>query len=153
MTCDNASNNDTMTTELNVLLPAFSSVNRTRCFAHILNLIAKSILKLFDIPKPKKKAGVGDELANDEPVNDGPAYNDPELDDDERELLELAGDIDEEELTTRQENDADDDDEDDDEEDWVDEMAELTEDELRALKTSILPISRVLVKVSADFGH
>lgn len=62
------SNNDTMVDELDARLPAFSRVNRTRCFAHILNLIAKSMLKLFDIEKKKEKGdGNGD-------------GNDPDLD-------------------------------------------------------------------------
>ena len=30
------------------------SANRTRCFAHILNLVAKGIMRQFDSPKGKK---------------------------------------------------------------------------------------------------
>ncbi|EIW51900.1 uncharacterized protein TRAVEDRAFT_78597, partial [Trametes versicolor FP-101664 SS1] len=49
VTCDNASNNDVMVDHLNVLLEAFGgSFARTRCFLHILNLTAKSLLKQFD---------------------------------------------------------------------------------------------------------
>jgi hypothetical protein len=49
ITCDNASNNDTMIAELVPLLPGFKGdENRTRCFAHILNLVVKRILSLFD---------------------------------------------------------------------------------------------------------
>ncbi|KAF8219060.1 hypothetical protein L208DRAFT_1130915, partial [Tricholoma matsutake] len=38
VTCDNASNNDTMSTKLDHMLTKYSPVNCTRCFAHILNL-------------------------------------------------------------------------------------------------------------------
>lgn len=93
------------------------------------------MLKLFDPPKAKKKPGDPD---------DG-------LDAEDRELLELAGDIDEEERITQQENDTDDDAilDDDDDEGWVDEVEELSEAERAALKESIRPVRLVLVKVSA----
>jgi hypothetical protein len=56
ITCNNASPNDKMITELVDLIRNFlGDANRTQCFAHIINLIAKSLLKQFDIPK--KKAG------------------------------------------------------------------------------------------------
>ncbi|KAI9056832.1 hypothetical protein FKP32DRAFT_1557130, partial [Trametes sanguinea] len=49
VTCDNASSNDTMTEELADLLTAFDGdYSRTRCFLHILNLVAKSMLRQFD---------------------------------------------------------------------------------------------------------
>ncbi|PBK68153.1 hypothetical protein ARMSODRAFT_841952, partial [Armillaria solidipes] len=51
ITCDNASNNDTMIEALgdSADVPSFSGqVSRTRCFAHIVNLMAKSLLKQFD---------------------------------------------------------------------------------------------------------
>lgn len=57
ITCDNASANDTMITHLTKILDAFpGSANHTCCFAHILNLVAKCIMKQFDTPKkPQKK--------------------------------------------------------------------------------------------------
>ncbi|KAH7926228.1 hypothetical protein BV22DRAFT_990314, partial [Leucogyrophana mollusca] len=49
VTADNASSNDTMTTELASLVPTFSGEStRTRCFLHIVNLVAKSIIREFD---------------------------------------------------------------------------------------------------------
>lgn len=133
-----------MVDELEKTLPAFSSVNRTRCFAHILNLIAKSILKLFDVEQKKKKDKDGESEGTAAASNE-----DDGLSDEERELLELAGDIDDEELTMHREHQADDDEveDDDDEDGWVDEVAELTEKEKAELKKDILPVSRVLVKV------
>ena len=42
LVCDNASNNDTMITELECLLPNFGGAKfRVRCFAHVLNLVVK----------------------------------------------------------------------------------------------------------------
>jgi hypothetical protein len=61
LTCDNASNNDTMVEELVYLVAAFDGeVSRTCCFAHIINLITKSVIKQFDLLKGK--AGVGEAL-------------------------------------------------------------------------------------------
>jgi hypothetical protein len=58
VTCDNASNNDAMIDALATLLPNFGGKNdHTRCFAHIINLVAKSFLRLFD---PVRKAGDAD---------------------------------------------------------------------------------------------
>ena len=52
VTCDNASNNDTIVEHLAMLVENFpGAANKTRCFNHILNLVAKSILRLFDAPK------------------------------------------------------------------------------------------------------
>ncbi|EAU88633.2 hypothetical protein CC1G_01006 [Coprinopsis cinerea okayama7 len=46
--CDNASNNDTLVTELKRLVPTFcGSKYRIRCFAHVINLVAKAMLAPF----------------------------------------------------------------------------------------------------------
>lgn len=144
-----------MIDELEKSLPAFSSVNCTRCFAHILNLIAKSILKLFDVEqKKKKKKGEGgdDDGATAAADDDDDSDLNDDLSNKERELLELAGDIDDEELTMRHEYQGDDDkvEDDDDEDGWVDEVAELTEKEREELKETIRPVSRVLIKVCTE---
>lgn len=111
--------------------PDWSVVNRTRCFAHIINLVAKSLLRQFDVTKKQKK---GD---NDD------------LDDDTQNLQELADGLEEEESITLEEMGDDDDEiaDDDDEEGWVDELDELDEEERKKLLKSIRPISRMLVKV------
>jgi hypothetical protein len=49
VTCDNASNNDKMMEALGDLLLGFITSNHTRCFTHILNLVAKLLLKQFDV--------------------------------------------------------------------------------------------------------
>ena len=54
--CDNASANNVMIDHLAILLEAFPGLaNHTRCFTHILNLVAKCIMKQFDAPKKKEK--------------------------------------------------------------------------------------------------
>jgi len=109
--------------DLLVVFPGES--NRTRCFDHIVNLIARSIIQHFDVSKPK-----GSEL----------------LDEELEELMALAEDLDKEELETRQ-GEGDDTD-DDDTDGWVDEREELSETEKKVFDKNVQPVRRVLVKVS-----
>ena len=56
VTCDNASNNDTMIESLATIMSQFpGEANRARCLAHIVNLVAKIILRQFDASKKKKE--------------------------------------------------------------------------------------------------
>jgi hypothetical protein len=122
VTCDNASNNDTMLEELDDLLDKYSSLNRTRCFAHILNLVAKALLKQFDMKSEDKK----------------------DLNDDERSLLNIEP----EELTVAQEgDDINEIGEDNDDDRWIDGADMLTPEERENLEESIQPVKRTLVKV------
>ena len=121
-----------MTEELRSLLPALSHGNRAQCFARILNLVAKSLLRQFDIVKKPE--------------------TDDDLIDEERESLDLVEGLDAEELTSvtaALEAGAEDGDVEDDEEleDWVDEVAELTLEERKNLQENICPVKTVLVKV------
>jgi hypothetical protein len=102
--------------------------NRTRCFAHIINLVAKSLLRQFDVPN--KKA-------------------DSALDEAEKILLELAEGIDLEEMQMRMEVQVDGED-DDDIDGLVDEVAKLSDDEQERLSESIRPVKLALVKVRFD---
>src|SRR6266567_2301250 len=81
VTCDNASNNDKMVEHLATLLEGFpGAANQTRCFAHILNLVAKSVLRQFEAPKEKggkvidhaarELAAVFGELEDEDEVSD-----------------------------------------------------------------------------------
>lgn len=139
ITCDNASNNDTMIEELANRIEDFPGpANQTRCFLHILNLVVKSIIRQFDIPKSKKTLN-GEE--------------DGDEDDDEatKELLNLAGDIDLEEEITMSASDEEDAAEDDDEEGWVDEHEEMTAEELLELAESVQPVRLLLTKVRYNY--
>ena len=123
---------DTLSEHLAEQVPAYSTVNRTRCFTHILNLVAKSLLRQFDITKLKDSS-------------------DKDLSPEEEHLLALAEGIDDEELIMAQQDDANDSEDptdDDNSDGWVDEIEELSEEEREMLKSHIRPVSRVLVKVN-----
>lgn len=111
-------------------LTTFSSTNHTQCFAHIINLIAKSLLKQFDI----KDRDRGDQ----------------DLDANERSLLALVEDIELDKLTTAQEKDVSDSEieEEDIIEGWVDEVEALSPAEWANLGELVRPIKKTLVKVS-----
>ncbi|KAG1843067.1 hypothetical protein C8R48DRAFT_557081, partial [Suillus tomentosus] len=49
VTCDNASNNNVMVENLAAEVPAFGgAASHTRCFLHMVNLVAKSLIHEFD---------------------------------------------------------------------------------------------------------
>ena len=109
-------------------LPDFSQANRTCCFLHIVNLIAKTLLKQFDVPGKQ-----AEDVANEA----------------ERLLLKLVKDIDIEEMMTRldtaNKSEGDNDDDEDNVKGWVDEMKLLSEEERKNLGEHIAPVRLVLV--------
>lgn len=109
------------------LLAAFpGSANRTRCFTHILNLVAKCIMKQFDAPKKKK--------ANDNVVDDD---DDDVVADLQVALDELEGELE------------DDDDASKDDRDWeFDIRIDLSEEQIDELEETVKPVRRVLTKVN-----
>ncbi len=115
-----------MIEELANLLDDFpGAANQTRCFLHILNLMVKSIIKQFDLPKAQAN-GILDEAT--------------------KELLALTGDI---ALEEEQTCDIRKDDEDDDnEEGWIDECERMSEWERDELDESVRPVRLLLIKVS-----
>lgn len=120
-----------MIEELAKLIDKFPGApNRTQCFTHILNLVAKCILKQFDLPKVK--AGVV-------------------LDDAAIALRELAGEIEAEEADMardmRASGEADDDD-DDDIQSLLDARSGMSEEEVTELEESVQPVRLILVKVN-----
>ena len=125
-----------MIAELAKILPKFSEVSHTRCFLHIVNLVAKSIIKQFDVPKKQE---------------------DEHLDKAEQELRNLAGDVELEEqeaveaMTQHQiggNTDSEIEDQNDDDVDgWVDEMTLLSPAEREQVEEDIRPVKLVLVKV------
>lgn len=126
-----------MIEELATLIDEFPGpANRTRCFTHILNLVVKSIIQQFDVPKVGRH-DVVDEMTE--------------------ELLKLAGNIEDEEWSTlcdaaRAENDSDG--EVDNVEGWVDEREQMNADELEELDEALQPIRFLLTKVTIiKYGH
>jgi hypothetical protein len=120
-----------MVEELADLLDDFpGESNRTRCFTHILNLVAKSIIKQFDVPKAQ-----ANEVLNDAA----------------KELSTLAADLDIEERITREGHEGEGEDngnEDDSLDGWTNVRDELSDEEREALDTSLQPVRLVLVKAS-----
>ena len=132
--CDNALNNDMMIDELADLVENFPGpIPCTRCFLHIINLVSKTLLKLFDLPKKSTEDA---------------------LDNAEKELLDLADSLDSEplalEMSVSKLGEGDDEPQNYNMEGWVDKMQKLLEDEHVELMDEIRPIKLVLVKVSND---
>ena len=114
--------------ELSNLLDDFPGApNRTWCFTHILNLVAKSILKQFDLPKAKA---------------------DEALDAAAQALADLAGDIEVEEELMGDDLVGDDED-DDSSEGLADIRGEMSAEEIVELDESLRPVRLVLVKVNS----
>jgi hypothetical protein len=115
-----------MISELELTLPDFpGEANRTRCFNHIINLVAKSMLRLFDVPKKKANQALNDA---------------------DRRLHELAEDLDLEELNTQLDGYASTERIEDDEQN-VDEIGELDAEEQAEFRKRVRPVQLVLVKV------
>jgi hypothetical protein len=68
---DNASPNDVMVKDLAVLNPWFQGeASRVRCFNHVVNLVAKSLLKPFDGGKLIEVEVEGDDDGEDDSAGD-----------------------------------------------------------------------------------
>lgn len=125
---DNASSNDTMVIDLELTLPNFEGkLNHMRCINHSVNLIARSTLQLFDIPKKKGRTNEDDTSA---------------LDQAEAELWQLAEDIELEDVTTQRDSFANSltEETNDDKEDVIDILQLLNSDEIAKFCENILPV-------------
>jgi hypothetical protein len=131
---DNASNNDTMIQYLSEALTKFSELtNQTRCFAHTINLIVKSILKPFELQKDKEIQEFNDVIQNLADV----------LED---------GDIEEEDREDDEDNDNNNDNKDnEDNEDNKDNKDNKDNDDKAEYDMSLSPIKLMLLKVSLRF--
>ena len=117
--------NDVMIDRMEGMLSEFlGAANRTQCFDHIINLVAKTVTKCFDSPMKKAREDISDT---------------------EKVLLALAGDADWEE--SYMEGLQYDTTEEDDLEGWLNEEDFLSEGEYKILKRDTLPIRAVLAKV------
>ena len=119
-----------MIDELQQLLTSFSKVNHTRCFLHVNNLVAQSIVHQFDVPTHSKMSIV-------DPTNPNNHLYISDIDHEEQEMHEaLLRNAGMEEVE-----------EDDDTNGWVDEMATLTEAKRKVVEEGLQPIKLLLVKV------
>lgn len=129
-----------MIDELAKVLENFPGLaNRTRCFTHILNLVAKCIMRQFDSPKSKKRGQTqGNDWDDLEGLFDG---LDNELEDDE--------------LKDNDEDESEDQEVGEEELEEIDGLEELlnglegmTAEQIRELEDSVKPVRLVLTKVS-----
>jgi hypothetical protein len=127
-----------MVVELAKLIDCFpGAANLTRCFLHIVNLVAKSTLHVFDPPKNKA--------------------DDSSLDAAAKELNKLAANLEQEEaeaqmnLAARDSDDMTDntiqEDIESSVEGWVDEVAALSENDRKELEASVIPVQTAILKV------
>ena len=118
-----------MVRELEILVLTFGgSASHTRCFLHVVNLIAKMLIRQFDVRKGEADSALEDTMELEE-LSQGM---------DKEEPIGVGQDFDSGEAgKSANENDG-----------WVDEREELDEDERHALNKAIRPIKMALVKVS-----
>lgn len=107
--------------------------NRVRCFTHILNLVVKSMMHQFDVPAKWRRLS-----SHTEDVT--------------RDLIDLAGDIEEEErMTEVEQEDTQDDSEEgprhENDEGWIDERGNMIQAEIDELDETVRPVTVVLTKV------
>jgi len=133
VTCDNASNNNVMVDKLAMLIPEFEGeASHTRCFLHTINLVAKSLIREFDVSK-KDAEQAWEEAAADSDV-----------------LIALSSEIEMEDRQTMDQygaNITEEDDPQDNDEGWVNEVDLLTDEQSVELQTNIRPVKLVLLKV------
>jgi hypothetical protein len=147
LTLDNASNNDTLVETLAEKVDAFAGkAAQVRCFNHVINLTAHTIVKQFDVPKAKAdKALAAAERALVELAAGVDIEEDlfaGHLDQDDTELGEDNAEL-TNELNDEYDLGAD-------EEVWEEERGKLTDAERDELDNSVRPVRLVLAKVSAD---
>ena len=123
-----------MIEEMANLLENFpGAANQTRCFLHILNLTAKSILRQFEIPS-KKKTGDSDD-DGDETISNAMS-----------ELLALSTEIEDDPSEVGDKDDEGGDSEDN-EEGLEDECQDLSAEQIAELEADLIPVHLMLTKV------
>ncbi|GLB45149.1 hypothetical protein LshimejAT787_2000540 [Lyophyllum shimeji] len=133
VTCDNASPNIVMIDRLQELVEAFpGQANLTRCFNHVLSLVAKTVVRQFDVVKDKE-----DEAQDNAEKALQELAAGTDLEDLEMQVEELRAQLGGESVGA----------EDDDLEDWEDERELLSHVEREALDENTRPIKLVLVKL------
>ena len=168
VTCDNASNNDTMIESMAMILSNFSGeANQARCLAHIVNLVAKIILRQFDKPKKKKKTADKPDNLPENPKETDPKETDPKETDPketdatndanemQEEEIEDTDDLDEERerVLDKEEKEMDEGDDEDQEDSAhlardVEIMEEAMGEEIERVVGKVKPVRQVLYKVN-----
>jgi hypothetical protein len=124
VTADNALNNDKMIERLAESINNFpGTANQTRCFTHILNLVAKSVLHQFEAPKAKRVDSINDAMKGLAAVSD-------ELEDEGDDVV-----VDEE-----ADEDGDNEGDNDDDDGLPEEREGMSQEQLAELEASVQPI-------------
>ena len=145
ITFDNVSCNTVMSEQLADMLPGFSHVGHTRCFLHIVNLVARSMIKQIDIPKNHAGQNLdiqSQEITPDELIDDtDEGLHGPEVENDFEDQDRARG--------GHQNNHVFDGaaDDDDNIEGWTDEMNLLSTSEHEHIREETRPVKLILVKV------
>ena len=137
-----------MVEHLSNIIPTFpGAANRARCTAHIVNLVAKVILRQFDATHARKKTKQPkktSENTNDNENANVNEANNTELVSDEDDLTGLAEGLDREEQEVA-------DDEDDDMSENIaadlEDIEEAMKDEISEVAKKVKPIQRIMFKV------
>src|ERR1700677_4879914 len=79
---DNATSNDTQTTKLTSLLNSFEEDNRTRCFNHTVQLLARKLIKPFNAGMAAGQASDDDDTPILKDIVTGDNSNDSDNDSD-----------------------------------------------------------------------
>lgn len=148
--------------------------SRVRCFAHVVNLVARSVLSQFDLPKNRlysesahktRKKQRADEVydaqdietdeeeENDDDVDHTLAGGNERLAGDLATIRQLAGMLERQQQRARLEEAPEETANDLEDIGWIDERWSMSEDELENLTQSVMPARRMLVKVRVLFGH
>jgi len=109
------------------------AASQTRCFLHILNLTAKSVIRQFEVPKKKKSK-------EDSQDNDDDNFTEAM-----EALQALSVEIEDDEPSDDVASDKDG--EEDNDEGLEDERQGMTEEEIDELEAELLPARRMLTKV------
>ncbi|RXW23667.1 hypothetical protein EST38_g2184 [Candolleomyces aberdarensis] len=151
VTCDNATANDAMIAALAKIISSFSgAASQTRCFAHILNLVVKIILRRFDsrqrsTPARKKSTDDGEQRPTDSPgapdLADDGAADDGKNQDDEELLTALREELEEFSMNVNEG------DEENDDETGLDEVEASMTDDVAAVTAETAPVRKLLFKL------
>lgn len=145
--CDNVSNNDIMVRELEKQVPAFANeASLTRCFLHLVNPVARTTIRIFDIPEKNSRS-----------TNNGGDGGDPIPAQAQQQLEKLSENLELEDAETHasmvqdvQESDKDKDFQDDLENStkgWIDERELMGDKDNEILDVSVIPVWLDILKV------
>ncbi len=160
------------------LLTFQGDATRVRCFVHVVNLVAKSVITQFDLPKKKSNSVTAHAACKKRSAIDSEELDEDEVawiigsgDDASEGTIEevlaggdadvaaalvvircLAGNLDDQLERERDEEAPEERVNDGEDDGWIDERWSMDPEELKELATEVMPARRMLVKVSYTVG-